>query len=1191
MNLSHSLLVVCSVILSLESIVLAQKDTPAACGLYMAESSIPDSGWGMYTGVEIPHGSPVPPLDVVIQVADYARQMKHRAKFTSQEELPLWLMEEYYWKPQTTWAWHDARKVQSIVPGLGMLANSHPGLVNLREQGPKWKQSVERDAVEAGAYTQYKNTTFLASTDIPKGHELMVQYGDHWFEVREYAFGGAIPLSGDYKEADEIVQEAAKQCNDTLDSDFCQELWNKTRQDALNTTTPRVYSALPEVLTKQAVEHGTARHSVPNVVRSIEWLEENGMCLDHIVTRDNSTIPHAGSGAFATRFLKKGTIVAPAPVVHLHRGHLDIFFTDTHDPDLHHWRGHQLLLNYVYGHASTSLVFFPYSPGVNHINHSPDSPNVEIRWSSRMSHKEWFNLTTQQLIQDENKHAGLMMEIVALRDIQEGEEILLNYGSDWQEAWDKHVETWRLPLDSATHRPAEPFRSQKVLPTRADTDMEPIPSNAMTVCWVDWEDVEETDQPNTYLWLDVHETHDQTLTEPCTLLRRDKNEDGTNVYAVQMVIDGEKYIFVNVLRRGIDVVDKPYSANQFLRQSFRHEIQLPDDMIPEAWKDLEQGDDQCGLYMAESSIPNSGLGMFTGKIVKDSHEIAFPDIVIQSLDVDENNKLRHWYVGAEYDEGERNWLLDNYFWNPPYTGAETEARDVQSIVPGIGMLANSHTGAVNAISRLPFRDNSGLLPQNDPGAGASTTYHDMRFMAYNGDMPAGAEIFVEYGDHWFLDQEARLGVIPLSDDFREADAMLVEFWETIGGDPDAPSSKKEWERFLKEAAENVEEERVYLALPQKLEDVESILDTGTALYNVRDSIKSIEWLEENGRCLDNIKPGTSSIPHAGRGAFATRRIQKGDMIAPAPLVQLEYDQMLIMESNDIDNPKSKIWVRGTQQILNYCFGHENSTILLYPYSPVVNYINHDSENYNAELRWSELPNHQSDWLNRSVDELVELGHSGLIMEFVATRDIRPHEEILINYGDRWQKAWDDYVQSWKPDPEYKRYTPAWEFNDYTMPVRTAEEQKIRPYPEHVWIGCYISEVDESQSGEIVDGHLEYKWEYYPSLYHTTLAVTECQIESRYKEYVETADSIRPVGELYKVRVWKHHQMSWIIADVPRRAIEFFDKTYESELVMAQPVSTRNGPSRPHGSRGMERCRHDKKGGDDKKKTHSTTDEL
>ena len=48
-------------------------------------------------------------------------------------------------------------------------------------------------------------------------------------------------------------------------------------------------------------------------------------------------------------------------------------------------------------------------------------------------------------------HAGLMFEFVALRDIQEGEEILINYGQEWQDAWDAHVAKWMPPKYSESY--------------------------------------------------------------------------------------------------------------------------------------------------------------------------------------------------------------------------------------------------------------------------------------------------------------------------------------------------------------------------------------------------------------------------------------------------------------------------------------------------------------------------------------------------------------------------------------------------------------------------------------------------------------------------------------------------------------------------------------------------------------------
>jgi hypothetical protein len=40
-------------------------------------------------------------------------------------------------------------------------------------------------------------------------------------------------------------------------------------------------------------------------------------------------------------------------------------------------------------------------------------------------------------------------------------------------------------------------------------------------------------------------------------------------------------------------------------------------MIPKAWRDIQDDpNSECGLYMAESAIPNSGLGMFTAKVTQ-----------------------------------------------------------------------------------------------------------------------------------------------------------------------------------------------------------------------------------------------------------------------------------------------------------------------------------------------------------------------------------------------------------------------------------------------------------------------------------------------------------------------------------------------------------------------------------------------
>jgi len=41
-----------------------------------------------------------------------------------------------------------------------------------------------------------------------------------------------------------------------------------------------------------------------------------------------------------------------------------------------------------------------------------------------------------------------MFDFVALRDVAENDEILIDYGCEWEQAWNEHVTTWKPPTGS-----------------------------------------------------------------------------------------------------------------------------------------------------------------------------------------------------------------------------------------------------------------------------------------------------------------------------------------------------------------------------------------------------------------------------------------------------------------------------------------------------------------------------------------------------------------------------------------------------------------------------------------------------------------------------------------------------------------------------------------------------------------------
>jgi hypothetical protein len=174
-------------------------------------------------------------------------------------------------------------------------------------------------------------------------------------------------------------------------------------------------------------------------------------------------------------------------------------------------------------------------------------------------------------------------------------------------------------------------------------------------------------------------------------------------------------------------------------------------------------------------------------------------------------------------------------------------------------------------------------------------------------------------------------------------------------------------------------------------------------------VRDVGWIQRNGMCLENIVPNPSTRPHAGRGAFAQFPIQKDAIIVPAPTLQILHKGTLDLYDGDDRY--------GKQLLLNYCFGHDESTILLCPNTNAI-LINHCSErgstktatnddddddghscgNHgpapNAMYRWgTSWDPLTAVWMNMTIDEMLSDTGRGISLEIVATRNIEPGEEV------------------------------------------------------------------------------------------------------------------------------------------------------------------------------------------------------
>lgn len=328
-------------------------------------------------------------------------------------------------------------------------------------------------------------------------------------------------------------------------------------------------------------------------------LKEKGLCLDNIA---NDQAQERGRGAFATRLIPKNSLVAPLPLLPVNRTSLDM--DDEHRK--------QLLLNYCFGHRNSTLLLFPYAPVVNYINsvNLGEEPNAAIQWSDRAWNlQESHNMSAQDILS--SFRWGLLLEVVALQDIQPGAQVLVDYGRDWHQAWSQHVQTFNDALKQNSEEEKDdyiyPSRMNQLATVRTIREQEdnPYPTNVETSCIYQYQ--ENIDHPqwsfkfdkrNKVTYTDWPSGRNEKLVpdflRPCRILARDDDlytVEVTNTWAVSVGPEGRiprgvRHVVTNMPRSAIEFTDRRYSTDQNLPNAFRQEIGLPDGLFPTAWMDL-----------------------------------------------------------------------------------------------------------------------------------------------------------------------------------------------------------------------------------------------------------------------------------------------------------------------------------------------------------------------------------------------------------------------------------------------------------------------------------------------------------------------------------------------------------------------------------------------------------------------------
>jgi hypothetical protein len=174
-------------------------------------------------------------------------------------------------------------------------------------------------------------------------------------------------------------------------------------------------------------------------------LEKSGHCITDVYVNHSIALPLAGKGLFSKRSFRKGEAVTISPVIFLSKKLL-LKLSDT-----------SVVLNYCICSESSDVCILPIGLG-GMVNHGGSGQaNVEIEWF------DWELITEDQKEEKREKRekrerrlpeklswsaeelelypaAPLDLVYRATRDISAGEELLLSYGTQWQNQWMKYLQ-------------------------------------------------------------------------------------------------------------------------------------------------------------------------------------------------------------------------------------------------------------------------------------------------------------------------------------------------------------------------------------------------------------------------------------------------------------------------------------------------------------------------------------------------------------------------------------------------------------------------------------------------------------------------------------------------------------------------------------------------------------------------------
>jgi hypothetical protein len=164
--------------------------------------------------------------------------------------------------------------------------------------------------------------------------------------------------------------------------------------------------------------------------------------------------------------------------------------------------------------------------------------------------------------------------------------------------------------------------------------------------------------------------------------------------------------------------------------------------VEEEEEEEEDVEDECGLYLAPSTMENAGLGMFTTRPLNVGDYVGNGEVVIPMVEV-------------PFYNGNKEELFNpfvHYYWKGSEKGlhgiiADDRSHEINAFVPGLDAAINCNLALINVDNAGAEYDNSNLDRYRDPMAGGMTPYLSTPSKIIR-HVPKGGELFKFYGDQW-----------------------------------------------------------------------------------------------------------------------------------------------------------------------------------------------------------------------------------------------------------------------------------------------------------------------------------------------------------------------------------------------------------------------------------------------------------